>query len=165
MKKEFNLSDLFRTFFYENQSLIDFHFFISRQDGILVYENSTSDLTVPAGALTCGLWQAAEALGKLFSLNGKEEFRLSFDSTDQGIYVLKFLINRDEFYLAILFQHEINPGLLKARARQLIQKLENFLDKQNDANSSKKLFDVRKSYLFSDITEGEMNALFSLKEV
>lgn len=164
MTKEYNLADLFKQFFYQDQTLIDFHFFIARHDGILVYENSSNDLSVPAGALTCGLWQAAEALGKLFNLNGKEEFRLSFDSPDQGIYVLKFLVNQNEFYLAIFFQHEINPGFLKARARQMILKLENYLNKQNVASNRDKLFDVRKSYLFSEITDREMDALFSSTE-
>lgn len=161
MTKDYNLPDLFRDFFYQDQTLIDFHFFITRQDGILIYENSSRELAAPAGALTCGLWQAAEALSKLFSLNGKDEFRLSFDSTDQGIYVLKFYLNQSEFYLAVLFQHEVNPGFLKAKTRQMLVKLENYLNKQNVANNRNKLFDVRKSYLFSEITDREMDALFS----
>lgn len=161
MTKDYNLPELFRQFFYQDQTLVDFHFFISRQDGILVYENSSRELATPAGVLTCGLWQAAEALSKLFSLNGNEEFRLSFDSTDQGIYVLKFFLNENEFYLAILFQHEMNPGFLKAKTRQMLVKLENFLNKQNVANNRDILFDVRKSYLFSEITDREMDALFS----
>lgn len=161
MTKEFNLPDLFRQFFYQDQTLIDFHFFIARNDGILLYQNSARELAAPAGALTCGLWQAAESLSKIFSLNSQDEFRLSFDSSEQGLYVLKFNFNHQDFYFGLLFQEEANPGMLKAKTRQMLVSLEKFLNKQNVASINNKLLDVRKSYLFSEITDREMDALFS----
>lgn len=161
MTKEFNLPDLFRQFFYQDQTLIDYHFFISRNDGILLYQNSENNLAATAGALTSGVWQAAESLSKLFSLNSQQEFRLSFDSSEQGLYVLKFQFFKQDFYLSVLFHNETNPGLLKAKARQMLVDLEIFLNKQNAARTNNKLLDVRKSYLFSEITDREMDALFS----
>ena len=62
-----------------------------------------------------------------------------------------------EFYLGTIFHDEVNPGVVKANLRTLSIKLHRFIDKDEEP--------PQQVQLFKDITNDEMDRLFSLKEV
>lgn len=154
-----NLNKIIKHFFMEN----DYHLMaaktaVVRSDGIVLFSNSESfEESSSIGALVGGLWQAATSLNSIVSNKNKEfDFRLSFDTSNQGIYILPININKKEFYICAIYNEVDNPALLKRNLRNLQGNLENFLSDYN----FKKL-ESREDYLFKNITDEEMDNLFS----
>lgn len=144
--------------------------FLCRNDGVLLYSRTdidSPDSEMSIGALLGGLWQAAEALS-LF-IPGKHschDFRLSFDTSNKGIYVVPLEYMGKSYYLGIIYLNEVNPGLLKSKVRALAKKLEiNLVN--NAKKSEKELSDgatdctSKNDFLFEDISDDEVDELFS----
>ncbi len=152
-----NLKQTIHHFVNTQTQLDNLDFFIVRQDGIVLYEHSMLDAQI-AGALISGVWHASHALMSLLPLTSEKEYRLSFDTSNQGVYILNFKMVGQDFYLGLLFKEEINPAMLKNKLRDFVTKLEFFVNKQNSVIEKS---DVRKSYLFSNLEDREIDALFS----
>lgn len=147
---------------------------VLRMDGVVLYSNVANATHI--GALVAGSWQALKQLSSVVLPDNGCEFRLGFDTTSSGVYVLPFKIGQEEYYFAVLYKDVVNPAQLKNRARILVKSLCKFLlesecdleeidhceVKEKKVDSlAQKVEDERKSYLFNEITDDEMNQLFS----
>ena len=159
-----NFNSIVKQFFVEN----DFHkladkLAVVRNDGVIVYANTENfNESYSIGALVGGLWQAAEALHSLVTeTKDIYEFRLSFDTSEQGIYVLPFKYKNNIYYISAIYKEVSNPALLKNRLRNLKDTLSFFLQESFEEVEITK----REGYLFNDISDEEMDNLFNLKRV
>lgn len=160
-----NLSTALKQFFVEN----DFQYLakritIIRHDGICVYSNSSNDYeSATICALVSGLWQAAKALS---SLSEKREdfsdFRLSFDTTENGLHVLPFNYGDEEFYICAIFNDVSNPAKLKRDIWFLKENLSVFI---SDIPLSIDEKIDRGAYLFKDISDDEIDKLFEFNGI
>lgn len=158
-----NINALIRHFFEENDfNKIVENLTVVRADGITIYSNNPKgNDSYSVGALVGGLWQAAEALTSFTKkVNDVFEFRLSFDTTDSGIYVIPLKINNGTYMVSALYTEVLNPAHLKQKLRNLCNSLELFL---NDSISIQE--QQRSDYLFNDISDKEMDNLFNFLKV
>lgn len=135
---------------------------LARQDGVVVFEqdqqiDERSKQTL--GALMAGAWQAAQAMADLFPTDENRFFRLGFDTSDSGIYILPIDANTERYYLGLFFRNEINPALLKNKLRTVSQQVVEELSIY---------FAARKSIdkpLFENISDEEIEKIFSFAGV
>ena len=155
-----NFNDLIKNFFETNNvGQMAARVSVVRNDGIILYSNINDYLEASSiGALTGGLWQAAQALSSLATNNTSESegFRLSFDTTNQGLYILPFKIDNKEYFLCSIYEDVVNPGLLKRDFRNIKDRLVNYI-KENEI----KTVEIKSGFLFNNITDAEMDNLFS----
>ncbi len=141
--------------------------YLCRNDGILLYSNgktapSLEDASI--GALLGGVWQAAEALSAFIptSNNSADQiYRLSFDDSSQGIYILPIMHQTQKYYLSLSYAKELNPGLLKSNFRKLGDDLSDFLIKKENREKVESKSNKKDTLLFNNITDEEMDSLFS----
>jgi hypothetical protein len=157
------ISDL-KNYFIKNKlhkTLAANQVFICRGDGQVIYknqkyENELDSLSI--GALIGGVWQASSALSAFLpeSPTG-DNFRLSFDTSSRGIYILSCKIDDKEYYLGCIFTDTINPGQLKLSMRELKKHINNEFPKSITKIENKKKAD----FLFSNISDKEVDDMFS----
>ena len=134
--------------------------FIFRDDGIPMYGVTSNLDRNTVGALMAGSWQAAKALSSFIPVKEKskeEIFRFSFDTSERGVYILPFSIDKNSFLLGIIFQEQDNPGLVKSRMRQILEKLLHHVENIKESMSQKEKF------LFNEISDKEIDRLFSFE--
>ncbi|MBL7665458.1 MAG: hypothetical protein JNM93_10030 [Bacteriovoracaceae bacterium] len=134
--------------------------FITRRDGHLLFTNQKNMDAHSAGALISGVWQAAHALGHYIpGFKMDDYYRLSFDTSSKGLYIFPFLVQKDDYYFGITYSGKVNPGQLKMQVQNLASKLETF------AQNNMKKFKTkdREGFLFKEITDAEMDRLFSIQ--
>jgi hypothetical protein len=148
--------------YLQRLQLNNINVFFCRHDGILLYrQNTLTDQLNESsiGALLGGVWQAAQAIaGFLPPRQENEVFRLSFDTSGRGLYILPYTLQGQDYYLASIYDDQINPGALKLRLRDLMTKLDEFL---NTSEVDSSLSKGENQYLFRDITDEEINKLFA----
>ena len=164
--------DLAKFFAQENApQKYDLSIFFGRADGVLLFTRLTKDVAAEQessiGVLLASVWQASQALANYFPAAPLEEFRYSFATADQGIYLLPFSWQGESYFLATLYQGQNNPGAIKLFLRSLAQRLDEFLRKEHQISSA--AVDVehasaKEKPLFNDITDDEMNKLFAFAE-
>mgnify|MGYP000353386217 CR=1 FL=1 len=101
-----NLGVLVKQFFEENEyHKLAQRVSVIRHDGIDLYTNVENKLEASSiGALVSGLWQAAQSLSKLIAdQTDFFEFRLAFDTSSSGLYVLPFSINGSDYYICAIY--------------------------------------------------------------
>jgi hypothetical protein len=144
-----------------------YSFFLIRQDGVVLYHNNDLGNSLSKssiGALLGGVWQASKALSEFIPKNENDEiFRLSFDTSSQGIYIIPIKVYDEELFLGLIYFDEVNPGLVKNKIRDMANSLSEYLhfelkSQLNKKSSSKK---PESDFLFQDITDAEMDKLFS----
>ena len=134
--------------------------FITGREGIILYSTMENKDAVHAGVLMSGLWQAANALSDFIPQKNKEDFfRLSFDTSSKGLYIYPFFIQKEEYYLGATYFDKLNPGQLKLKIQNLAWKLSKYLDKE--MKEYKNIETKRDDFLFTDISDDEMDRLFS----
>jgi hypothetical protein len=151
-----------KQFFNENgYDKISSRLALVRADGIIVYSNSSDSFESSSiGALVSGVWQAAESLNSIISNDNEAyDFRLGFDTSENGLYILPINILKESFYICSIYKEEVNPAKLKRNLRLLKQNLEVFLSEYKEEIST------RNDYLFSNITDVEMDNLFKFNRV
>jgi len=158
-----NLNAAIKLFFNENdfQKLSD-RILIIRSDGLTLYSNGCNDFeNATTSALVSGLWQAAKSLNSMVkSEEDFQDFKLSFDSRENGLFIMPFLLNKEEYYLCTIYKEVMNPAKLKRDMRLVKENLEVFLkDFSFDLASA----EGRESFLFKDITDEEINRLFDVE--
>lgn len=137
--------------------------FLCRNDGVLLYQRGSISKNLDShsvGALIGGVWQAAKALASFIPNESKRDgFRLSFDTSDKGVYILPFEMDGHEYYLGHIFYEEQNPAKIKSVIRKILNDLEKYLetDKPNTKQG-----DNNEQYLFKDISDQEMDDIFSV---
>ena len=154
-----NLNFLVKQFFIENdyQKLSD-KMVVMRHDGINIFSNLDNEAEAASiGALVSGLWQAAESLATMLKSNNDFlEFRLSFDTSSDGLYVLPLTVLDSTYYICSIYKDSFNPAKLKRNLRLLKENLEVYLSEFSFDDEKN-----RKGYLFNEISDDEMNKLFS----
>ena len=154
-----NLNTLVSRFFdEENYGKLAEKIVVLRSDGISVYSNIEDNFEAASiGALVSGVWQAAESLsGFLKSDNNFYEFRLGFDTTADGLFILPLKILNKRYYICAIYKSVDNPAKLKRNISLLKNNLELYLSELSiDAEEN------RKGYLFDNISDDEMDRLFS----
>ena len=132
-----------------------------RRDGITLFSTIKSeDEKNSVGALISGLWQAAESLSTITNTQAHDEYRLSFDSSESGVYILPFNLDKNDYYMGVIYHKEEIPGRLKNKLRTVRDLLESEFSGMTGQD------DVpRSGFLFDNITDKEMDDLFSMKRV
>lgn len=133
--------------------------FLCRNDGVVLFKRHLHQFDQEtASALLSGIWQAATALTELIpdkkTPKQNDFFRLSFDTSSKGIYLLPSQIHGKECFWGMIFDEEINPGLIKSRLRELASRLENFLETSKNINHS------TKGHPFSELSDEEIDKAF-----
>ena len=155
---------IFNIFFKDELSAFgSCSFFVFREDGIPMYVKSDLGRDVDnnaIGALMGGSWQAAKALASFLPHDEEPRyFRFSFDTSDRGVYILPFSVGDTKFIFGGIFFDEVNPGLMKSQMRQILEKLNTYVKGVRPSMKKKK-----EDFLFNDITDQEVDQLFSFKE-
>jgi hypothetical protein len=146
-----------------------YSFFLIRQDGVVLYHNNNLGNSLSKssiGALLGGVWQASKALSD-FIPNKETDglFRLSFDTSSQGIYILPLKIHEEELFLGLIYYNEVNPGLIKNKIRDLAQSFTEYMNTEIKNTVVKKSHQKKSDdFLFQDITDAEMDKLFSFSK-
>ena len=175
MRKNGDMAKQFQEFFAKNIQKNHFEncdIFVCRSDGILLYHRDgpfkTSQQRDSLGALISGMCQAASGLFANFSsqienkkpkdVSGEEEnYRLSFDTSSKGVYVLPFLLGNNDYYFGIIYSQETNPGQMKSKLREILARLQFYFEENKFMDEIKQ----SNQFLFSDITDKEIDQLFS----
>ena len=156
-----NLNSHLKDFFFENEyDRLAEDISIIRKDGIPVFSNR-GKASVTIGALISGLWQASESLST--QVTDEEtfgDFRLAFDSSDKGVYVLPISIFGETYYLSAIYKNEINPGKLKNQLRLIKSNIEIYMSSFKRTKNEN-----RDGYLFEDITDEEIDRMFEASRV
>ena len=140
--------------------------FVFREDGLMQYQSESVDGKAGSscGALMGGTWQAAMTLMSFTSQETKDhrDFRLSFDSTTEGVHILSAgNFEGYQLYLGAIFVGQKNPAQLKNQLKNLNFKLRDCVEELSAHRSETKSND---DYLFSNITDSEIDAMFSVME-
>ena len=161
-----NLNGMVKQFFDENAfGLLADRITVIRYDGICVYSNVKDDFeSASICALVSGLWQAAKSLNSLVGANQNfYNYRLGFDTTENGLYVLPFKFKEEEYFICGIYKDTANPAKLKRNLRLLKENLEVFMQAiAADYKADKR---DRSGYLFTDISDSEMDSLFDFSRV
>jgi hypothetical protein len=132
--------------------------FVCRKDGVFLFQEIDHEEIQRFGALTAGMWQAAESVGRG---NENEDYVLQFSSSDSGVFVFPLDLDEDVFLLAVVFKNELNPGKLKNSCKRLRNILiEDFWEEFPKRKIRVKPKDSHE-YLFTDISDNEIDQLFS----
>jgi len=133
---------------------------ICRRDGVPLYsykefQADWNDSTV--GALVGGIWQAAETLTQFIPNAEDEDFRFSYETSSRGIFIIQLNGDFEPLYLSFIYFDMINPAKMKARLRSLEGKLTTYIEDNLERN-----FQTNDEvFLFDDISDSEMDDLFS----
>ena len=138
--------------------------FLCRKDGGVLYKHGPIVGEIDPDSicvLMSGAWQAAETVSTMASREKKLEgfFRFSFDTSSSGIHILPLDINSKKYYLGAIFYNQKNPAILKNELKKILFSFQNEIlsfDEQEDAE--------KQSLLFGNITDKEMNDIFTFNE-
>ena len=140
-------------------------FFVFREDGLILYSSKTVETKTASscGALMGGTWQAAMTLISFIGKNKKQaDFRLSFDSSQEGVHILSSgQFHNHKVYLGAIFTGQVNPAMLKNKIKNLNFKLSDFI---KSCSAEIKKSNNEENFLFSNITDSEIDAMFSVVE-
>ncbi|MDD4974439.1 MAG: hypothetical protein PHY93_08800 [Bacteriovorax sp.] len=170
MKANNNIPKYVETFFKSceiDEKLNRYSFFLIRYDGVVLYHNNNLGNSLSKssiGALLGGVWQAARALADFIpKKESKEGYRLSFDTSSQGVYIVPITIGVEELYLGLIYHDEVNPGLIKNKMREMATSFGEFLEQELKESFGKNQVRTKENndFLFGDITDSEMDRLFA----
>lgn len=149
-----NFNKVLKEYFQNNKT--DANVSVIREDGIVLYSDFNKTFkSESVGALAAGVWQAAHALSA--SLEKTQEildFRLSFDKSDEGVYILGIKHNDSNYLLCSIYKNISNPAKLKMSIRKLKNELEKYIKNYKVSSNSDE-------FLFSEITDDDMDRLFA----
>ncbi len=107
------------------------------------------------GALLAGVWQASEALKDfLTTKEDQDELRLNFQNAHSGYLLLPPSEKNPKITFAFLFEKQTNPGKIKFLAGKIRTHFDEIEILQKDTGKAEE-------YLFKNITEDEVDKLFS----
>lgn len=133
--------------------------FVVRRDGLMVWEKQAGPQSQALAALCGGVWEAAfamaQAAGTTSSARG---FRLVFDDAQAGVLIFPIQLEGQIYYLGTVYADCMNPGRLRRQIQMLAEAVESDLTQAftPDASGS----EARAGFLFTDITDAEMDRLF-----
>jgi hypothetical protein len=136
--------------------------FVTRDDGITIYDSVQNNTTTSVSALVSGVWQASEALMGLANPNHEiMEFRLGFDTSSQGIYLFPLNVAGKRYFLGAIYQDCLNPGQLKRQVALIKDEMDKIFSTESAPSAKKTITTNREGFLFKDISDEEIDRLFS----
>ncbi len=162
-----SIPEIIKDFFKSKESELPFYTCVFRNDGVVIYKNSSKIDESSIGALMGGVWQAATALAsfipeeKKIQNNHSEIFRFSFDTSSSGIYILPLKFDKFEYYLGVIYCNEINPGFLKNKMRDLSLKFFAHVSERYKPEN-KTVTTSRSQFLFTEISDEEIDKMFGI---
>lgn len=163
--KRLNVTEKIKLILEPKQSGIKARLFVTREDGITIFDSIQDQTTTSVAALVSGLWQASEALmGLAHPDQDVMEFRLGFDTSSQGIYLFPFNLEGKRFFLGAIYKECLNPGQLKRQVALIKEEMDRlFVEIPSPVKTTPKVKTTdREGYLFKDISDEEINRLFSV---
>ena len=142
--------------------------FVLGHDGQVLYHRPRAGDDASVGVLVAGAWQASMALSRLMGGAGEAagdeaRFRMSFGTSDSGVYVLPLADGGERLYLGLLYEGDANPARLRNGLRVLRDGLEAHLGR-----SPRVGLDLGADgpgdgggMLLADVTDEEIERLFS----
>ncbi len=161
-----NVTDKIKLILEPKRAGIKARLFVTREDGITVYDSVQNQTTTSVAALVSGVWQASEALmGMVNKGHDLMEFRLGFDTSSQGIYLFPFSLFGKRYLLGAIYEKCLNPGQLKRQVALIKEEMDRlFVEQvapakiQVQSNKSRE----REGFLFQDISDEEIDRLFAV---
>lgn len=160
--KQMNVAERMKHVLEPKKAGIKARLFVTREDGITIYDSVQNQTTTSVSALVSGVWQASEALiGLANPSQNIMDFRLAFDTSSQGIYLFPFSFSGKRYFMGAIYQECLNPGQLKRQVAMIKEEMDR-LFQDEPVKSVKPTFTVeREGYLFQEITDEEIDRLFS----
>lgn len=159
--KAMNVTERIKHVLEPKKSGIKARLFVTREDGITIYDTVQNQTTTSVSALVSGVWQASEALMSLAHPNQDVmEFRLGFDTSSQGIYLFPFNLHGKRYFLGAIYHNCVNPGQLKRQVAMIKEEMDRLFHDLPVENKKVKT-SGREGFLFQEITDDEIDRLFS----
>lgn len=138
--------------------------FVTREDGITIYDSVQDQTTSAVSALVSGVWQASEALmGLVHPEQNVMEFRLGFDTSSQGVYLFPFSLSGKRYFLGAIYNDCLNPGQLKRKVALIKEEMDKLFSLEGETIPEQTTKSTaREGFLFKEITDEEMDRLFSV---
>lgn len=145
-------------FFDNNQIKKSLTLSFVREDGIILYSSFPNEIEAKSiGALVGGVWQAARSLASFASDQDVIDFRLSFDTSSDGVAIYPIEHDDQYYFLCGIYKDELNPAVTKQKLRILQGKLSEYLSENLEQSSVE-----RDGFLFDEISDEEMDSLFTV---
>lgn len=161
--KQLNVTEKIKYVLDPKKAGIKARLFVTREDGITIYDSVQNETTTSVSALVSGVWQASEALMGLAHPNQDVmEFRLAFDTSSQGIYLFPFTLTGKRFFLGAIYKECLNPGQLKRQIAMIKEEMDRLFYEEPKPITKKGTPAEREGFLFKDISDEEMDRLFSV---
>lgn len=162
--KQMNVTEKIKLVLEPKKSGIKARLFVTREDGITIYDSVQNETTTSVSALVSGVWQASEALmGLAHPQQDVMEFRLGFDTSSQGIYLFPFSLGGKRYFLGAIYQNCLNPGQLKRQVALIKEEMDRLFQ---DIPVAKRInitkTSNREEFLFKEISDEEIDRLFSV---
>jgi hypothetical protein len=163
--KPMNVTEKIKHILEPKRAGVKARLFVTREDGITIYDTVQDKTTTSVSALVSGVWQASEALMGLAHPNQDVmEFRLGFDTSSQGIYLFPFSLTGKRYFLGAIYHDCVNPGQLKRQVAMIKEEMDRlFQDEPATVVVAKTKIQSgnREGFLFQEITDDEIDRLFS----
>lgn len=160
--KKMNFSEKMKQILEPKRHGLKARLFVSREDGISVFDFENDSTRAQVSALVSGMWQASEALVKLIDdTQDAYDFRLGFDTSSSGVFLLPFTHGGKKYFLGALYSGSLNPGVLKHQLGQIRNEICQLLE-HSVAREDEIPLEGRNGYLFTDITDEEIDRLFGV---
>jgi len=160
--KQLSVMEKMKVILESKRAGINARLFVSREDGITIYDSVQNQTTTSVSALVSGVWQASEALMGIANPNSNVmEFRFAFNTSSQGVFLFPLTVGGKRYFLGALYQDCVNPGQLKRQVAMIKEEMD-LLFQDEPVVSQTKPSVSRESYLFKEITDEEMDRLFSV---
>lgn len=161
--KNMNVTEKMKVILEPKKAGIKARLFVTREDGITIYDSVQNQTTTSVSALVSGVWQASEALmGLVHSNQDVMEFRLGFDTSSQGIYLFPISLLGKRYFLGAIYHDCVNPGQLKRQIALIKEEMVRlFQEEAAKPIAAKPKAVVREGFLFQDISDEEIDRLFS----
>lgn len=161
--KSMNVADRMKLILEPKRGGINARLFVTREDGITIYDSVQDQTTTSVSALVSGVWQASEALMGLAHPNQDVmDFRLGFDTSSQGIYLMPFSLKGKRYFLGAIYHECVNPGQLKRQVVMIKEEMDRlFANEPVALPKTQNKTMSREGFLFQEITDAEIDRLFS----
>ncbi len=164
--KKMNVSERMKLVLEPKKSGISARLFVTREDGITVYDSVQNQTTTSVAALVSGVWQASEALmGLVRSNSNAMEFRLGFDTSSEGIYLFPFDLEGKRYFLGAIYKDCVNPGQLKRKISMIKEEMDLLFAQLPKTKTTTRNTVERDGYLFKDISDEEIDRLFGVRGI
>lgn len=161
--KNLNVNEKIKQILEPKKSGLNARLFVTREDGITVYDSVQDKTTSSVAALVSGVWQASEALMGMVSQNQDVmDFRLGFDTSAQGIYLAPFNLDGKRYFLGAIYKNCLNPGQLKRHIALIKEEMDRIFAASPVVVKRPTTQVAREGFLFKEITDEEIDRLFAV---